>query len=79
MPDKEVVVNRKAAKEFLSDRLEDLEIPKDVPFDGLVEVFCQYTESDWYEWLRDNFKCFFRYDEIDWDWIKDRIKHYAEQ
>lgn len=65
MSDKEVVLNREAVRDFLTERLEDFEMPKDISFDGLVEVFCEYTESDCYEWLRDNFKCFFRQDELD--------------
>lgn len=75
MADKEVVVNREVAREFLIGSLEDIEVPADIPFDDLVEVFCQYAESDWYEWLRDNFKAFFDSEDPDWDSIREQIYH----
>jgi hypothetical protein len=31
-------------------------------------------EDDYYEWLKDNFKSFFGGGEVDWEWIKGRIK-----
>jgi len=27
-----------------------------------------------YEWLKDNFKSFFKHGEPDWEWIRERIK-----
>ncbi len=68
------MLDREVIKEFLDDKLEDLEVPKDISKDALVEAFCQYTEDDYYEWLKDNFKSFFNHSNPDWDWIRDRIK-----
>jgi len=68
------MLDRQVVKEFLDDKLEDLEVPKDISKDALVEAFCQYTEDDYYEWLKDNFKSFFNHSNPDWDWVRDRIK-----
>jgi hypothetical protein len=38
-----------------------------------VEAFCHFTEDDYYEWLKDNFKSFFNYGDPDWDWIRNYI------
>ncbi len=65
---------REVVKEFLDNRIEDLEVPKDISKDALVEAFCQYTEDDYYEWLKDNCKSFFDHGNPDWDWIRDKIK-----
>ncbi len=75
------MLDREVVKEFLEEEFKDLElgIPEDITREELVETFCQYTENDYYEWLKDNFKSFFNHANPDWDWIKDRIKHYAEQ
>jgi len=75
------MLDREVVKEFLEEEFKDLElkIPEDIAREELVETFCQYTENDYYEWLKDNFKSFFNHANPDWDWIKDRIKHYAEQ
>lgn len=64
-------------KEFLEKQFEDLEIqiPKGIAEDVLVETFCKYVEDDYYEWLKDNFKSFFNHGDPDWLWIKKRIKH----
>jgi hypothetical protein len=40
----------------------------------LVEAFCQYVEGDYYEWLKDNFKSFFGDGELDWEWIRGKIR-----
>ena len=68
------MLDRQVVEEFLDDKLEDLEVPKDISKDALVEAFCQYTEDDYYEWLKDNFKSFFNHSNPDWDWIRDKIK-----
>ena len=52
----------------------DWEIPEDIPKEALVEAFCQYTEDDYYEWLKDNFKSFFNHCDPDQNWIRDKIK-----
>ncbi len=68
------MLDRIVVAEFLDDKLEDWEIPEDISKDALVEAFCQYTEDDYYEWLKDNFKSFFDHGNPDWDWIRDKIK-----
>lgn len=74
MLDKEVV------KEFIEEKLKkaEIDIPKDIPIDILVETFCKYTEDDYYEWLKDNFKSFFNHYKPDWNWIKGRIDYYSK-
>jgi len=32
-----------------------------------------YTEDDYYEWLKDNFKSFFNHGDPDWEWIRERL------
>ena len=68
------MLDRTVVKEFLDDKIEDLEIPEDISKDALVEAFCQYTEDDYYEWLKDNCKSFFDHGNPDWGWIRDKIK-----
>ncbi len=75
------MLDREVVKEFLDREFEegDWEIPADIPKDDLVEAFCQYTEDDYYEWLKDNFKSFFNHGNPDWDWIKKKIKASEKQ
>ena len=70
------MLDRTVGEEFLDGEFEvgDWEIPDDVPKDALVEAFCQYTEEDPYEWLKDNFRSFFDHGNPDWDGIRKRIK-----
>jgi hypothetical protein len=70
------MIDRQVVKELIEDEFKDMgiEIPSDISKDVLAETFCRYTEDDYYEWLKDNFKSFFIYN--DWDWIKMKIKHY---
>ena len=75
------MLDRGVVKEFLQEKLEGIEIPDDVSFDILVETFCKYTESDYYEWLKDNYKSFFHslpQSETEWGWIRERIEHYSK-
>ncbi len=69
------MLDRAVVQEFLEEHLEPLgiNIPRGVLMDDLVEAFCQYTEDDYYEWLKDNFKSFFSHGDPDWKWIKKRI------
>lgn len=73
------ILDRQVAKEFLQEELEEIEIPENVSFDNLVETFCKYTEDDYYEWLKDNFKSFFNHGNPHWDWIRERIEHYSKK
>jgi len=68
------VLDRGVVKEFLGCQLEGLEIPEDISREALVEAFCQYTEDDYYEWLKDNFKSFFNHGNPDWDWVREKIR-----
>jgi len=68
------MLDRAVVEEFLDGEFEegDWEIPGDIPKEALVEAFCQYTEDDYYEWLKDNFKSFFNHGDPDWDWIREK-------
>ncbi|GAH39061.1 unnamed protein product [marine sediment metagenome] len=70
------MLDRTVVEGFLNGEFEegDWEIPGDISKDDLVEAFCQYTEDDYYEWLKDNLKSFFNHGNPDWDWIRKRIK-----
>ena len=70
------MLDREVAEDFLDCKLKewDLEIPQDIPKEALVETFCQYTENDYYEWLKDNVKSFFNHGNPDWEWIRGRLK-----
>jgi hypothetical protein len=76
------MLDRDVVEALLDEEFEDpeMEIPKDIDKKALVEAFCQYTEDDYYEWLKDNFKSFFNHGDPDWEWIKGKtqaspIKH----
>lgn len=73
------MLDRQVIKEFLEGEFKDSEmgIPKDISIDELVETFCKYTENDYYEWLKDNYKSFFDHGNPHWDWIKERIEYYT--
>ena len=75
------MLDRQVVEEFLDGEFEegDWEIPEDIPKEALVEAFCQYTEDDYYEWLKDNFKSFFDHGDPDWDWIREKIRAYEKQ
>ncbi|MBW2342335.1 MAG: hypothetical protein JRF50_18705 [Deltaproteobacteria bacterium] len=68
------MLDRAVVKEFLDCQLEGLEIHEDISREALVELFCQYTEDDYYEWLKDNFKSFFNHGDPDWEWVRGRLK-----
>ncbi len=76
------MLDREVVKEFLEEELDDVEIPKNISMQDLVETFCKYTENDYYEWLKDNFASFFGDDDNgspDWKWIKKQIQKYAKE
>jgi len=75
------MLDRQVVEEFLDGEFEegDWEIPEDILKEALVEAFCQYTEDDYYERLKDNFKAFFNHGDPDWEWIKDKIKASEKQ
>lgn len=73
------MLDRGVVKEFLNENFQELEIekPEDISEEDLVETFCKYVEDDYYEWLKDNFNSFFDDEDPDWDWIRERIRHYS--
>ena len=73
------MLDRKVVEEFLEDKLEGIPIPESIKKEELVEAFCQFTEDDYYEWLKDNFKTFFNHYNPDWTWIKNYIKDHKDQ
>ena len=70
------MLDRQVVEGFLGREFEegDWEIPEDIPKDALVEAFCQYTEDDYYEWLKDNLKSFFAHGNPDWNRIREKIR-----
>lgn len=73
------MLDRQVVKEFLEEELEGIKIPKNISKKVLVETFCQYTEDDYYEWLKDNFKSFFNHSNPDWDDIREKIAKYSKE
>ena len=75
------MLDREVVKEFVFDKFKEanLKVPKSIDKKELVEAFCEFTEDDYYEWLKDNFKTFFNHYQPDWVWIKNYIeKHRSE-
>lgn len=72
------MLDREVIKEFLSEELDEFEIPSNVSFDELTETFCKFVEDDYYEWLKDNFKTFFNHNNPDWKWITKMINRYQK-
>jgi len=70
------MLDQAVVEEFLDGEFEDsdIEIPSDIKKSDLVRAFCVYTENDYYEWLKDNFKSFFNHSHPDWDWIREKIE-----
>ena len=73
------MLDRQVVKEFLEEELDGIEIPEGISTDDLVETFCKYTEDDYYEWFKDNFKSFFDHGNPRWDWIRERIDYYSKE
>ncbi len=69
------MLDKQVIKEFLEEYLEDIEIPKNINLDNLADVFIEYCENDYYEWIKDNANSFFKgNDGIDWVSIAKKIK-----
>ncbi len=70
------MLDRKVVEEFVMERLKEnkVVIPKYINKKELGEAFCQFTEDDYYEWLKDNFATFFDNYRPDWYWIKEYIE-----
>ena len=69
-----MILEREVLKDYLRTNLEGIKIPEDISMDDLTEAFCRFTENDFYEWLKDNFKVFFNRGMPDWGWIRERIQ-----
>lgn len=69
------MLDRGVVKDFLEEQItcSGLEIPPDIKISCLVDAFVDYTQNDYYEWLKDNFKGFFNHNNPDWHWIRTRI------
>ncbi len=69
------MLDGKVVEIFMLEELKDAEIriPRDINKKKLVEAFCRFTEDDYYEWLKDNFKTFFNHWNPDWEWIKEKL------
>lgn len=69
------MLDRQVIKDFLITEFEDSNpIPKDIDLDKLADDFSIYTENDYYEWVKDNFKSyFFRGGDFDWNDVKERL------
>lgn len=74
------MLDRNVVKELLEAEFRErrIKIPKGISKMSLTETFCQFTEDDYYEWIKDNFKTFFDHGTPDWNWIRGRISHYLK-
>ena len=64
------MLSKTVIKKFLQSYLENIEIPQNINFDSMADVFIDYCEDDYYEWLKDNANSFFSgNDGIDWNAI----------
>ena len=74
------MLDREVVKELLEEEFRErgIKIPKGISKKVLTETFCQFTEDDYYEWIKDNFKTFFNHGTPDWDRIRGRVRHYSK-
>ena len=70
------MIDKKIVQEFLEEELNEIDIPKNILFNDLLETFYNFVENDYFEWLKDNFNSFFNCGNPDWKYIKERIKKY---
>jgi hypothetical protein len=69
------MLDRRVVENFLLEKMKDtgIRVPNGIDREKLVEAFCRYSEDDYYEWLKDNFKSFFDHGNPDWNWIQKMI------
>ena len=72
------MLGRKVVREPLDEELQENKIPKNVFKEELVRTFRKYVKDNYYEWLKDNFKLFFNYGNLNWQWTRKRIKKHGE-
>ncbi len=70
------MLDRGVVADFLKEEMreQDIKLPRGITFKKLVETFCRYTEDDYYEWLRDNYKSFFNHENPDWKLIRMQMQ-----
>jgi hypothetical protein len=75
------MLDRRVVEEFLFEEMKDAGtcIPKRIDKRKLVEAFCRFTEEDYYEWLKDNFRSFFNHGNPDWDWIEKYLQEWNDK
>ena len=78
------MLDRQVVQDFLESQMAMgsrfyLTIPDDIDLGLLVEAFCQYTENDYYEWLKDNYNSFFNHGDVDWDWVREQVRLHGTQ
>ena len=75
------MLDRAVVKEFLLEEMSEagIYVPKRIIKRELVEAFCRFTEEDYYEWLKDNFKSFFNHGNPDWDWIEKYLQKWTDK
>ena len=54
------MLGRNAVREFLDEELKEVEVPKDIFKEVLVEAFSKYIEDGYYEWLKGQFQIIFK-------------------
>ncbi|MBU2608041.1 MAG: hypothetical protein KKF26_01850 [Chloroflexi bacterium] len=74
------MLDRDSIEEFLESELgyAEMGIPSDISKGDLVDAFFNYIETEYYEWLRENYMAFFNDGDPDWDWIREQIGSYEE-
>jgi hypothetical protein len=75
------MLDRTVVEEFLLEETKDahMYIPERINKRRLVEAFCRFTEEDYYEWLKDNFKSFFNHGNPDWGWIEKYLQEWNDE
>ena len=69
------MLDRLVVKGFLLNKFQEAKlcIPKDIEMQKLINDFIKFTEDDMYEWLKDNYKTYFNYNNPDWNFIRKRL------
>ena len=74
------MLDRDSVEEFLDSEMGygEIEVPPDISKADVVDAFYNYIETEYYEWIRENYMAFFNDGDPDWDWIKEQIGSYEE-
>jgi nuclear transport factor 2 (NTF2) superfamily protein len=70
------MLDRQVIQEFVRERFQECgyRLPKGISWVEFTEAFCRWTERDYYEWLKDNYKHFFNHGDPNWDEISKRVQ-----